>query len=221
MCVLVVKAYSLLTFRNRMVLIMKLASCSSFSTVTPTPLYSSSRSRPAGQYCTHITRMKSNVLWVKVNQTEDFLLSPIFQIPESNKFFPRLINRKEVGASCRNIFLIPHPQGLQGLEPVQPQPMGLMPHPRFSPGSGNRRRKSSAALCLSPRNSWQDILRTWALNCEIAPGDHDDARGPLLPHHAPEVADRRLRRALRHYVGLRLRQTLREEHFRFPCPQTS
>ena len=62
--VLVLEAFKL-TFRNRMVLIMKLASCSSFSTVTPTPLYTSSLSRPAGQYCTHITRMKSNVLRYK------------------------------------------------------------------------------------------------------------------------------------------------------------
>ncbi len=43
------------TFLSLMVLIMKFASCSSLSTETPTPLYTSSRPRPAGQYCTHIT----------------------------------------------------------------------------------------------------------------------------------------------------------------------
>ena len=43
-------------------LIMKLASCSSVSTVTPTPPYTSSLFLAAGQYWTHITRMKSKVL---------------------------------------------------------------------------------------------------------------------------------------------------------------
>ena len=57
---------------------MKLASCSSFSTVTPTPLYTSSLSLPAGQYCTHITRIKSNVLWVKNRDT--YLLPLYFQV---------------------------------------------------------------------------------------------------------------------------------------------
>ena len=41
---------------------MKLASCSSVSTVTPTPPYTSSLFLAAGQYWTHITRMKSKVL---------------------------------------------------------------------------------------------------------------------------------------------------------------
>ena len=53
--------------------------------------------------------------------------------------------------------------------------------------------------------------RIFGINVARLPGDHDDAGGPLLPHHAPEVADGRLRRALRHDVGLRLRQTLTRE----------
>ncbi len=57
------------TFLSLMVLIMKFANCSSFSTVTPTPLYTSSLFFPAGQYCTHITwkTMKNLFLFKRSN----------------------------------------------------------------------------------------------------------------------------------------------------------
>ena len=45
----------IITLRSRIVRIMKLAICSSCSTITPTPLYTSSLFLPAGQYWTHIT----------------------------------------------------------------------------------------------------------------------------------------------------------------------
>ena len=57
---------------------MKLASCSSLSTVTPTPPYTSSLFLAAGQYWTHITRMKSKVL-VTMTIQEAFSCQTILQ----------------------------------------------------------------------------------------------------------------------------------------------
>lgn len=42
------------------------------------------------------------------------------------------------------------------------------------------------------------------------PGNHDDAGGPLLPDHPPEVADGRLRRTLGHDVGFGLNKALQK-----------
>ena len=70
--------------------------------------------------------------------------------------------------------------------------------------------KCPKTIAFKMRRKWFGPIFGNNVECVI-PGDHDDAGGPLLPHHAPEVADGRLRRALRHDVGLRLRQTLTKE----------